>query len=504
MNPKIPEISVCLIVKNEEHNVERCLESVVDLTEDIIVVDTGSTDKTIPLCKCYGAKVIEYEWKNDFSDARNKSLEYANGEWILFLDADECLVEESILKIKSIIGNPKNNQFKGYYVRLVNVVSNQEIGDSVVFRLFKNDKDHRFKGKMHEQIINSVQNKWGDTSIGSTDIKILHYGYDPELADLEKKSERNISLLESYDDKDKDGYYHYSIANEYLRIQDLDRALHHYELAIEYAFNPGRKMNLYYPYLMTSMFKLFHPKQRYAEELEYIEKFKKDCKDFRDIYFQEALIYADIACFTKSKKMIKKYQHISSLNSNYVYPSTNIEQMYDINGLLSQLEQYSIPHDENLISSVIICREESTNIIETIRSLNEISREVVLVKRNKNISLDSILINFGAQVVYSESENEDEMFFDALFKCRGDYVLKIKNKEILSAISQSSIVKSIEKSNKFTFSLPIVDSENNEIYREMRVFKNNRKFKKYIDFKNHIDNKMKNIQFIDVPIHEIY
>lgn len=501
MNSKI---SVCLIVKNEEKNIERCLESIIDLSEEIIVVDTGSTDNTIPLAKSYGAKVIEYTWNNDFSDARNKSLEYATKDWILFLDADECLSPDSINLMDNILSNHLNDKFKGYYVRLVNVVSNQEIGDSVVFRLFKNDPEHRFKGKMHEQIINSVQNKWGDTSIGSTDIKILHYGYDPELADLDQKSARNIALLESYSEEEKDGYYHYSIANEFLRIQQFDKSLVHYKLAIDKAFASGRRMNLYYPYLMTSMFKLFHPTQRYEEELMYIETFKKDCKDFKDIYFQEALVYAERACFSKALKALKKYQEVSKIKSNYVYPSTNIEQLYNVPDLLKQIEEYSIPHDENLISSIIILKNDNLNIINTIKSINEISKEVIVVKENKDSMLDDAMINFGAKIVYSNSTDECEMFFDGLFKCKGDYVLKMKDEEVLSSISQSLIIDSLKNKNKFLFNLPIFDSQNNELYRDIRIIKNNRRFKKYDDFKRHIDLKSKHKQILNVPIHKIY
>ena len=84
-------ISLCMIVKNEERYIKMCLENALDLVDEIIVVDTGSTDNTINIINQFEDKVIlvKYEWKNDFSDARNLSLEKATGDWILILDADE-------------------------------------------------------------------------------------------------------------------------------------------------------------------------------------------------------------------------------------------------------------------------------------------------------------------------------------------------------------------------------------------------------------------------------
>src|SRR5271163_4832494 len=92
---KPPGLSVCMIVKNEERFLAQCLRSVADVADEIIIVDTGSTDRTIEIATSFGATVIEREWRNDFAWARNQALELATKRWILSLDADEEVTSSS-------------------------------------------------------------------------------------------------------------------------------------------------------------------------------------------------------------------------------------------------------------------------------------------------------------------------------------------------------------------------------------------------------------------------
>ena len=91
---KEPTLSVCMIVKDEEETLPICLKSIKDIADEIIVVDTGSKDKTVEVAKSFGAKVYFFKWINDFSAARNESLKYATSDWLLVLDADEYLLPE--------------------------------------------------------------------------------------------------------------------------------------------------------------------------------------------------------------------------------------------------------------------------------------------------------------------------------------------------------------------------------------------------------------------------
>ena len=94
-------ISLCMIVKDEEEMLPRCLESVRGAVDEIIVVDTGSSDRSVDIAREYGASVVEFAWCEDFAAARNAGLERASGDWILFLDADEALEATARKQIRS-------------------------------------------------------------------------------------------------------------------------------------------------------------------------------------------------------------------------------------------------------------------------------------------------------------------------------------------------------------------------------------------------------------------
>ncbi|MFB5685249.1 glycosyltransferase family 2 protein, partial [Paenibacillus terreus] len=98
-----PSISLCMIVRNEEKYLPKCLSSVQRIVDEIIIVDTGSTDDTVAIAKSFGAKVIQMPWQNSFADARNRGFDEATGDWILWLDADEEMDVNEAEKLKGLL-----------------------------------------------------------------------------------------------------------------------------------------------------------------------------------------------------------------------------------------------------------------------------------------------------------------------------------------------------------------------------------------------------------------
>lgn len=485
-------LSICMIAKNEENNIERCFKSITHIADEIIVVDTGSTDKTIEICEKYGAKVILYEWKNDFSDARNKSLEYATKDWILFLDADEELPYEDGLAVKEIIN--KDDKFEGFYLRLVNIIDKVDIGDAIVFRLFKNDPDYKFKGKMHEQIIHSVQNKAGVNSVASTQIKIFHYGYDPSVADINKKAHRNIGLLLSYDEEDKDGYYYYALGNEYTRLGKEKEALDAFSTSLNMT-DLKNNIPIYYPYLITSIIKLFFGYQKFKDALDYIKKFKKDCKDFKDLYFYECLANIECAKLSNAYKALNEYVNCKQLN--YSYPTGTFDKQYDVNSLMEQLKNGSIHHEEKLLSGVILAKNNEPNLVDTIKSLSEIVCEVIVVTPD-NSNLDrQKLENYGAKILDAISQDDNQCYNFAFKKCRGKFVIILKPLEICSFDSQKLIVDLLSKSPRDGYYLQLIDKENNNLEKSVRLLRNNKKISKFENFDKFVtENKVKDTSIV--------
>src|SRR3989339_1768526 len=150
----MPRLTLSMIVKNEEKYIKDCLESVKDIADEIIIIDTGSTDDTIKIAESYGAKVYNFEWVNDFSAARNFALGKSTGEWILYLDADERMDANSIHELKRIIGT---SQRVGYYCTVKSIDREESRDNSMSYvRLFANSPEIKFVGKVHEQIVPSL------------------------------------------------------------------------------------------------------------------------------------------------------------------------------------------------------------------------------------------------------------------------------------------------------------------------------------------------------------
>jgi glycosyltransferase involved in cell wall biosynthesis len=169
-------LSLCLVVKNEERNLARCLDSARDLAVELIVVDTGSTDGTARVAVEYGAKVIPFDFTVvDFAAARNCAISHANGRWILMLDADETLERAAAPAIEKLVALEEN---AGYFLERCNRASDSDSANSAsanmdyVVRLFPNRPDYRYRGRVHETIDASILS--GGGRLLKTDIRIDH------------------------------------------------------------------------------------------------------------------------------------------------------------------------------------------------------------------------------------------------------------------------------------------------------------------------------------------
>jgi glycosyltransferase involved in cell wall biosynthesis len=183
-------LSICMIVKNEEANIADCIDSFLPLGAEVIIVDTGSTDQTKSIAQNKGAQVFDLPWKDDFSHARNHSFAKAKGNWILWLDADDRLEKNALAKIKALV---KSEADKAYGFMVKNTQDNGKSGS--VFnqiRLIPNDKKIRFSGKIHEQLSPSL--KALKIPIEFVKVQVLHTGYtDDEV--VAAKQKRNLKLL---------------------------------------------------------------------------------------------------------------------------------------------------------------------------------------------------------------------------------------------------------------------------------------------------------------------
>jgi len=218
-----------MIVKNEERFLEQCLRSIADVVDEINVVDTGSTDRTVDIARQFGARVEHRPWCNDFAWARNESLKMATKRWIFQLDADEELLPESKSALLLLKNAPAYNM--GVWLRCVNASDKYRGGGNVshaIVRLFPNNERIRFRGAIHE--FPSLD----DAPVGlpgvTAPIKILHHGYLSEVVNDRGKFARNLEIVEASIERDPEEAFHwYNLGMTAHLGGDQDRGIEGFE-----------------------------------------------------------------------------------------------------------------------------------------------------------------------------------------------------------------------------------------------------------------------------------
>lgn len=215
-------LSLCMIVRDEEETVGRAIKSALAVVDEVVVVDTGSTDNTRLIVEGYGARVIDFPWNDDFSGARNAGLAAAYGDWILVLDADEVLDSIRPVEMGALLANEEAIAF---YARIREEVAGKQTTVYDKVRLFRNHPDIRYRYPIHEQItpaIVAVADRIGG-SIAPSPLSITHHGRaSAEETGKRTRNQRLLSLaIGSYPGE---AYFRYRLACEkavYLEDQVL-------------------------------------------------------------------------------------------------------------------------------------------------------------------------------------------------------------------------------------------------------------------------------------------
>lgn len=188
------KISACTITKNEEKNIARSIESYKNYVDEIIIVDTGSTDNTVEIAKSLGAKVINFKWINDFAAAKNCAIDAATGDWILFLDADEWIKDNGATQIQNVVKKAISEGFDAISLRMLNLEDDGNITEiTSSLRFFVNKPNIRYIRKIHEYLFDSEKQR-PLISLKSDEILLNHSGYAASIS--KTKINRNRELLE--------------------------------------------------------------------------------------------------------------------------------------------------------------------------------------------------------------------------------------------------------------------------------------------------------------------
>lgn len=210
---QLPTVSVCILAKNEEKNIERAIRSSKKFADEIIVLDTGSTDRTVEIAEKLGTIVIHSEWKSDFSYSRNELMTHATGDWIIMLDADEAFAEKTVDKIKPILMTL--NDKKVGTIKIVNFLDKNGILEKFehyVTRVIPNNKKFLFERAIHENVV--TEEGYLPNSEILRSIEILHYGYSTNIVKEKNKVQRNREILERCISDEPDDFLNYFYLSE--------------------------------------------------------------------------------------------------------------------------------------------------------------------------------------------------------------------------------------------------------------------------------------------------
>lgn len=222
-------IAAVLIVKNEMRTIEKCLDALDGAVDQIVVVDTGSTDGTDVVVEKKGIQVHPFEWKDDFSEARNYALSLATTDWAISIDADEILYAEDkdALRSLAIQYEPVHGAF-ALQIMIMNAIG-QMVSPQRETRMFPLNRGLFWFRPIHEQLITKDSNK---IPVYAVDARVWHDGYDPQIVDIREKYQRNIRILEKHvEAHPDDAVSHSFLGRENLMVGQLDSAIHHLQIA---------------------------------------------------------------------------------------------------------------------------------------------------------------------------------------------------------------------------------------------------------------------------------
>ncbi|TCL69954.1 glycosyl transferase family 2 [Hydrogenispora ethanolica] len=223
-------VSLCVIARDEAAVIADCLNSARPFVTEMIVVDTGSTDRTRELSVALGARVFDWDWSGDFAAARNYGLEQAESAWILVLDADETLEPTTTDDFQTLL---RDTRIEGYYLTIRSQLENHRESIDYVVRLFRNKPIYRFDGIIHEQVAGSILRHNNGSGLVKAPLLINHSGYRSEVVRRKDKHCRNIRLIEQALNKSpQDPFLLYSLGMEHYQEGRLENGLVFLERAL--------------------------------------------------------------------------------------------------------------------------------------------------------------------------------------------------------------------------------------------------------------------------------
>jgi len=294
-------ISLCMIVKNEEHFLPGCLKTVRGLPDEIIVVDTGSTDRTMEIAREFGAKIYEHPWQNDFSLHRNQSIDYATGDWILILDADEELDPSEHDMIRSVI---RRKDIDAVTFVVYNRIQAGRTGFLNSHRLLRNKKEYRYSGIVHNQLVM-------DGITMTSQLKVFHHGYGLSEEEMQAKGRRTEALLKKQLQENPDNAFaHFNLAQIYRGLADPELSLKHAKRVIELLDPDDIDRRHVFVMALDQIGCAYVGLNDNAKAREYLYKALEIKEDYLDPLFNLGYVYSKESDYDKADELFHRFLEV--------------------------------------------------------------------------------------------------------------------------------------------------------------------------------------------------
>lgn len=466
-------ISGCVIARNEEENIKQCLESLRTIADQIVVVDTGSTDRTVDFAQALGAEVHTFLWRDDFSAAKNFALQKAAGEWVVFLDADEYIPLSMAGHLKILLKRAKAH-CDGFLTKMVNIDAdhkNQVLDFFYTVRIFRRMKRIQYQGKIHEQITSLDKTPLRLERIDPEKVCLYHTGYSSGR--IRKKCQRNLKILldrlavgESSSD-----IFRY-IAEAYATMEEYDKVLPYARRAIQQPIEYTTYGSRFYQFYLVALKECgLADTEEFLQILQCAMTAYPELADFRAEY---ALYLFQQSCYAEAKKEMEQALSLHAHDKGEE-PSFFGQNLDGVKKILALCEKHI--GQTIVFSACLIVKNAEKDLQRWIDSLKSLADEWVVADTGSTDRTKEILAanqitayEFPWQEDFSAAKNF------VLEKARGKWIIFLDADEFLSRESISVIKKLAHRAEADAFLCQIINLDNQG--KEMghcyniRVFRN--------------------------------
>lgn len=332
-----PTLSLCMIVRDEQEKLGRCLASVEGVVDERIVVDTGSRDGTREVARAAGAEVVEFAWCDDFAAARNRSIEAASGDWILVLDADEELERAGAReRLLAFVAGAARAPLVAGQVELENRLASGERSCILLSRFFPRRPDVRYHRRIHEQLLCAGQPLAGRP----TGLRVRHDGYNEEALRARDKLARNETLLRAcLAEAPGDGYDWFQLGRTLEVAGRFAEALEAYEKAVELVHDEDTHL----PHLFECAATCLRQLERSRQALDWLAPVAAAFPERPDTVFLSALLAMDVGELERAEHGFLRCLELgqrpraaraveTSLQASTFAPAHNLGLLYECTG----------------------------------------------------------------------------------------------------------------------------------------------------------------------------